>query len=247
MALLKALAAQTLGLVFTACFMRVWPDIFHGTGRLLLTQGIVAALSSGILRQPPWWPVIHLLFLPAAVTLLNLAIPPHWYLLIVLILTLIFWGTVKGDVPLFLSSSAVAGAIIEIVNAEHAQQFADLGAGVGSVTIPLAKHSPHVKIDAFERAPLPWAINHWRSRKLINIKSSRESFWSCDLAQYDVVFAFLSPAAMPGLGAKIRLSMRPGSLFISSSFPVPEWEPEFIKQVCDRRQTQLFCYRVGFL
>lgn len=244
MRLLKALMAQILGVVVAVGLTWILPSVFHGTGVLLFIQSVAAAIGSRILRQPPWWVVIHLLFLPTAVALLSIQVAAQWYLLIMLLLTLIFWGTIKGDAPLFLSSNVVVDAVIDIVNLERAQSFAELGAGVGSVVIPLAKHCSGLNIDAWERAPLPWAINAWRCRKLANISSYRTSFWTCDFARYDVVFAFLSPAVMPELGIKIRQSMRPGSLFISSSFPVPDWEPEFIRQLNDLRKTQLFCYRV---
>jgi len=203
----------------------------------------MAALWSRVLRQPYWWLPIHFLFLPAAIALLTLQLPSWLYLLIVLLLALVFWGTVKGDVPLFLSSSAVADALTSIVDRENAGTFADLGAGVGSVAVPLAQRRV-MMVDAWERAPLPWLVTAWRGRKLPNMDVKRESLWGCDLAPYDVVFAFLSPAVMAELGEKVRREMRPGSLFVSSSFPIPDWRPESVVQIDDRRRTQLFCYRV---
>ncbi len=219
------------------------PLVFHGAWRLALAQGAAAALWSGILRQPYWWTPIHLLFLPTAIALLTLQLPSWLYLLIVLLLALVFWGTVKGDVPLFLSSTAVADALTVIVDRENAGAFADLGAGVGSVAVPLAQRRA-LKVDAWEYAPLPWLIILWRCRKLPNATVKRASLWDCDLARYDVVFAFLSPAVMAKLGEKVRREMRPGSLFISSSFPIPDWQTESIVQIEDRRRTKLFCYRV---
>ncbi len=219
------------------------PEFFHGAGRLALTQGAAAAICSNILRQPYWWTPIHLLFLPAAITLLTLQLPSCLYLLILLLLGLVFWGTIKGDVPLFLSSTFVADALASIVDREHAQAFADLGAGVGSVAVPLAQQRS-LMVEAWEHAPLPWLITSWRCRKLPNTSVKCTSLWVCDLARYDLVFAFLSPAVMMKLGEKIRREMRPGSLFISSSFPIPDWEPEAIIQTEDRRSTRLFCYRI---
>jgi hypothetical protein len=219
------------------------PVLFHGAWRLALMQGATAALWSRVLRQPYWWLPIHFLFLPAVIALLTLQLPSWLYLLIVLLLALVFWGTVKGDVPLFLSSSAVADALTSIVDRENAGMFADLGAGVGSVAVPLARRLS-IKVDAWERAPLPWLITAWRCRKLPNADVKRESLWGCDLDRYDVVFAFLSPAVMSELGEKIRREMRPGSLFVSSSFPIPDWRPESVVQIDDRRRTKLFCYRV---
>jgi len=219
------------------------PALFHGEWRLALVQGVAAGFCSIVLRQPYWWLPIHLLFLPMAVVMLTLQLPSWLYLFLVLLLALVFWGTVKGDVPLFLSSAAVADAVIAIVERENAETFADLGAGIGSVAAPLAQRC-FVQVDAWERAPLPWLITAWRCRKLPNAAAKRASLWHCDLARYDAVFAFLSPAVMAELGGKVRREMRPGSLFISSSFPVPAWQPESVIQVKDRRGTRLFCYRV---
>jgi hypothetical protein len=230
-----------LALAFALAWMT--PALFLGAWRLALVQGVAAALWSRVLRQPYWWTPIHLLFLPAAIALLTLQLPSWLYLLIVLALALVFWGTVKGDVPLFLSSTAVADTLAVIVDRENAGMFADLGAGVGSVAVPLA-HSRTMMVDAWERAPLPWLVTAWRCRKLPNATAKCESLWGCDLARYDVVFAFLSPAVMAKLGEKVRREMRPGSLFVSSSFPVPDWQSESVVQIEDRRGVKLFCYRV---
>lgn len=241
--LFKALAAQVLGLTFAIVLAWMSPALFHGAWRLALVQGALAALWSVVLRQPYWWAPIHLLFLPAAIALLTLQLPSWLYLLIVLLLALVFWGTVKGDVPLFLSSTAVADAVATIVDRENVAAFADLGAGVGSVAVPLAQHRA-LRVDAWEYAPLPWLITAWRCRKLPNATAKRESLWGCDLGRYDVVFAFLSPAVMVELGDKVRREMHPGSLFISSSFPIPDWQPESIVDIEDSRRTKLFCYRI---
>ena len=129
--------------------------------------------------------------------------------------------------PLFLSSTAVADAVAAIVERENADMFADLGAGIGSVAVPLAERRA-MTVDAWECAPLPWLITAWRCRKTAECDARRASLWGCDLGRYEVVFAFLSPAVMAELGEKVRREMRPGSLFISSSFPIPDWEPESI-------------------
>lgn len=217
--------------------------LLHDTSHLILLQGAAAAVCSVVLRQRYWWLLIHLLFLPTAIALLTLQLPSWLYLLLVLLLALVFWGTIKGDVPLFLSSTAVAEALAAIVDQERAKVFADLGAGVGSVAVPLAQQR-NISVDAFEQAPLPWLITAWRCRKLANATVKRSSLWRCDLARYDVLFAFLSPAVMVELGKKVRGEMRPGSLFVSSSFPIPDWQAESVLQLDDRRQTRLFCYRL---
>jgi hypothetical protein len=241
--LVKALAAQALGLAVALVLAWLLPTLFSGAWRLALAQGFAAAFCCLLLRQPNWWFPIHLLFLPMAIAMLTLQLPSWLYLFFVLLLVLVYWGTVKGDVPLFLSSAGVAEAVANFVEQENASAFADLGAGTGSIAAPLARRRS-MRIDAWERAPLPWLVCRWRCRKLPNVIVRRASFWRSDLTGYEVVFAFLSPAVMVELGDKVRQQMRPGSLFISSSFPVPAWQPESIVEVQDRRKTMLYCYRV---
>lgn len=242
MQMLKGLVAQVCGLALAALALKFFP-----TGGLWLLGGLqisAACLISRLLRQPSWWMPIHLLFFPAVLVAQMLHLPGWFYLGGLVLLGLVFWGTVKGDVPLYLSSPAVAEAVIAIADKEQAGRFIDLGAGVGSVAEPLAKRMPNLLVEAWERAPLPWAVTAWRSRRLPNLSVVRGSLWACDLSVYDVVFAFLSPQPMPALGEKLKKEMHAGTLFVSSSFPVPEWRPESVVEVRDRRTTTLYCYRM---
>lgn len=240
---LKAFAAQLISLIAVLLLAR----LTHITGLwpLILIQAVGAALLSRALRQPTWWIPIHLSLAPATAAMLSLQIPSWIYLMAALLLALVFWGTVKGDVPLFLSSTAVADALQDIINRENAESMIDLGAGIGSVTVPLAKHHPGLKIESWERAPIPWMITTWRSRCQSNTTVVRQNLWTCNLSRFDVVFAFLSPAPMPQLGEKALREMRPGSLLVSSTFIVPDWVPETIVDLNDHMHTKLFCYRIS--
>lgn len=244
MQLFKSLLCQIL-----AVLMIVWlnPWLSQLTGDiffLMLIQGSIAAILSIVIRQPSWWRPMHLFFLPSVWVMLSLPVPDELYLLVFLLMLVVFWGTVKGDVPLFLSSTAVTDALSEIISKQQAANLIELGAGIGSVVAPLARRQPDVQITALENAPLPWLILCWRCRKLANVRVLRSSLWDCDLAAYDLAFAFLSPLVMVRLGDKVRQQMRPGSCLISSSFIVPDWQPDRVMQLADRRKTQLFCYRL---
>jgi hypothetical protein len=244
MSLLKALACQAIGLIIAILLAINVPQLVFGFWLVVVFQGIIAAVTSRLCHQAIWWMPIHLLFLPAAIGLSILTLPSGLYLLTLLVFTLVFWGTVKGDVPLFLSSSAVAEALISLVKQEKADRFVELGAGVGSVVVPLAKHLFSLNIIAIERAPLPWLILRWRSRLMANVTVQNKSLWDCDLANQKIVFAFLSPLYMGQLGEKVRREMHSGSLFVTSSFSVPDWQAESVIQLSDRRKTKLYCYRI---
>lgn len=242
MPLLKAILAQAGSWLVVLAALRLLPISFGWP--LLIVQPLLASVLARRLGQARWWIPIHLAFTPAAAAMATLAIPSWAYLVIALLMGLVFWGTVKGDVPLFLSSHAANEALKTLVDRERATQFIDLGAGLGTVTVALARHRPSMTVEAWERAPIPWLITQWRSQGLPNALVYRMSFWECDLSIFDVVFAFLSPAAMPRLGEKARREMKPGSLLVSSNFPVPDWEPESVIEIEDRMQTRLYCYRM---
>lgn len=243
MQLVKALLSQLLACVSLLGLRVAFPSI--SVWQFVLIQAGLAGLFSCGFRQPYWWLPIHLLFMPAVLLGLTWQIPAWLYLLVLLLLTLLFWGTVKGDVPLFLSSSAVSEALIEIINREQAQSFVDIGAGLATVVVPLAKARQDMAVVALERAPLPWLLAAWRCRNLANVRVGRSSFWGWDLREFDVVFAFLSPLVMAQIGEKIQREMRAGCLFVSSSFPIPNSEAESVLELNDRRKTKLYCYRIG--
>lgn len=240
----RALLAQLIGLTVAAVLAWVMPQVFRDIWSIAVAQGFVALMASKWLEQPGWWQPIHLAFLPLVLAATTLHLPSEIYLIAFALLMLVFWGTAGGDVPLFLSSREVVMALAEIADEERARTFIDLGAGVGSVVVPLAKHFPLLQVEAWERAPIPWAMTALRARKLANLALRRESFWNANLANYDIVFAFLSPAVMAEVGDKVRREMRPGALFVSSSFPVPEWRPEIKVEIEDVRGTVLYGYRI---
>ena len=244
MQLSKALLCQLLALG-TLLALKVWSPLPLAPWLVAGLQALLAAALSRLVKQPIWWQAIHLVFMPAILLGLSWQLPAWLYLAILWLLTLVFWGTVKGDVPLFLSSSAVSDALIDIVQRERAKSFVDIGAGLASVVLPLALARPQLRIAAFERAPLPCWLAGWRCRKLPNVEVRLASFWDQELGEFDVVFAFLSPLVMIRIGEKVRSEMRAGSLFVSSSFPIPDCRPESVLELADRRKTRLYCYRLG--
>jgi hypothetical protein len=207
-----------------------------------LMQGIMAAFFGLLLRQAWWWMIIHVLFFPLIVWFLLLQWGAWTYLLVSSVFILVFWRTITGNVPVFFSSQAVVQAVAELVEEKDIMHFAELGAGIGTVAKPLADNYPLLKVHAFENAPLLWLVNVWRSRKMFNLHAFRHCFWQVNLANYDLVFAYLSPSVMSKLGAKVRTEMRVGSLFVSSSFPVQNWEADTVIYLDDWQKTCLFCY-----
>ncbi len=205
---------------------------------------ITAYLLASLTGQAWWWRLIHLLFAPLLWAASQLAIAPGWYLLAFLLLLLVFRGAAGGQVPLYLSNRATITALCAFLDARPELHFLDLGAGFGSVVATLAKQRPDGHFTGVENAPLTWLIGRIRCAGLHNCAWRWDNLWQIDLANFNVVHAFLSPTPMAALWEKACQQMAPGSLFISNSFPVPDVEPLQILEINDARQTRLFCYRI---
>lgn len=235
-----------------------------------LLCGLFATTLSHFAGLARWWLIIQFLFVPALVLMLALNIPSGFFLAAFLILLVVYWSTFHTQVPFYLSSnkvwhaletqlpfpSAATSDLASIVCSPGQMasssirgagfRFIDLGSGLGGVLTHLAAVRPDGHYCGVESAPLPFLWSWLR----INLGGYRNcnvqwgSLWNCDLAQYNVVFAYLSPVPMERLWRKARTEMRPGSVFISSTFAVPEQAPHQTVQVNDLHQSRLLVWRM---
>jgi len=244
LAALKALAAQLLAWLLVAAGCLALGRPLAASLSLAALQGALAAGIGVLLKSERWWMAIHLAFSPALVAALRLDLPPAFPLAVLAGLTFVFWTTFRGEVPLFLSSRATADALLSLLPQHAGLQVADLGAGTGGLLRRLAQARPDARFTGIEHAPLPFLAARLSARGLGNLVIERSDLWRRPLADQDLVFAFLSPRVMPRLWKKARAEMRPGTLLVSSSFPVPDTPPEQVVEVSDRRGTRLYCYRM---
>ncbi|MDO8292988.1 MAG: class I SAM-dependent methyltransferase [Gallionella sp.] len=217
-----------------------------------LLCGLLAASLSRLVGLARWWLPIQLLFAPALVLMLALNIPPGFFLAAFLILLAVYWSTFRTQVPLYLSSNKVWHALEDFLpGAKTGFRFIDLGSGLGGVLTHLADARPDGHYRGVESAPLPllWSWLRIKLGGYRNCNVQWGSIWDdslgiCDLAQYDVVFAYLSPVPMERLWRKARAEMRPGTVFISSTFAVPEQTPHETVQVDDLHRSTLLVWRM---
>ena len=214
-----------------------------------LLCGLLAASLSRLAGLARWWLPIQLLFAPALVLALALNIPPGFFLAAFLILLAVYWSTFRTQVPLYLSSNKVWRALEDFLPQQKTDtgfRFVDLGSGLGGVLTHLADARPDGQYVGVESAPLPFLWS-WLRVKLGGYRNCNVrwgSIWNDDLAQYDVVFAYLSPVPMERLWRKARAEMRPGTLFISSTFTVPDQAPQQTIQVDDLHRSTLLIWRM---
>jgi SAM-dependent methyltransferase len=183
-----------------------------------------------------WWLPIHALFVPGLVWTLGFGLPPVYALGAFCLLASLYWGVSRTRVPLFLSSRAAALAVAGLLPQERSFSFLDLGCGLGGVLACLARARPAGRYYGIESAPLPFLLS-WLRAALVeqSCRISWGDFRDLDLGRYDVVYAYLSPAAMGDLWRKARREMRSGSLLISNGFAVPGVPPALTVATGDSR------------
>lgn len=206
--------------------------------------GAVALLLATLSRQPWWWRAMHAAFLPLAWLVSQLTIDPGWFLLAFILLLLIYRGAITEQVPLYLTNRATVSELDLLIGNCPDVRFVDLGAGIGSTLFPLARLRRSGHFCGVENAPLTWLVGRLRCLFQGGVDWRWGDLWQIDLGQFDVVYSFLSPAPMAALWEKARREMKPGSLLISNSFPVPDIPPsESIAVDCAPTRT-LYCYRL---
>jgi SAM-dependent methyltransferase len=216
-----ALAATMLAAMPT--FMQVDLPL----GFVALLQGSIAAALSWWRRLAPWWLAIQLLFPAALLAGAGLGLPPWLYLAGFVALLLVYWSTFRTQVPYFPSGKRAWEAVANLLPAGRPLYVIDIGSGLGGLVLDLARRRPESTFAGIELAPLPWLISRLRAAMKGNhARFVRGDYEQLDLGDYDVVFAYLSPAAMDALWRKASAEMRPGALLLSYEFSIGAKPPD---------------------
>ncbi len=239
-----ALAVQLVAAALTLTLLGLLKQI-GGTPSALAAVAVQAALATALsigLRQPRWWWLIHAGFVPAVGLAHSLALPGWVYLLALLLAWLLFGGIDRSRVPLYLSGRAALDTL-EAALPERGQVL-DIGAGTGTVLLRWSARR-QLRAVGIEHAWLPWAITALRLRRRGSAATLLRGDWAAlDLAPFDLVYAFLSPAAMPALWAQARQQMRAGSLLVSNRFEIPGVPPERSLAYGPRPDDRLLLWRM---
>lgn len=209
---------------------------------LVVGQGILAALLSRWFGLPGWWQLINLLFCPLAWLAADSGIDRRWFLAGFALLAITSLGSLKTRVPLYLSSRRAVEEIAKRLPDRPGVRVVDLGCGLGGLLMGLAATRADSCLNGVEMAPLNWLVSRLRLGRKANVRLG--SLWREDLAAYDVVYAYLSPAPMAQLWDKVRREMRPGSLFISNSFAVPGVAADETVALHDLTDSRLLIWRL---
>lgn len=226
---LKAILIQVLA--FPLLLLLVYAMARAGVAMSLLAvagaQGVLAALITWRAGLARWWCAIGLLFAPALLGASQLALPPVVFLLAFIFLLSLYWSTFRTQVPFYPSGPKVWRAVAELIAQQPGVRLVDIGSGLGGLVLDLARRRPDGQFEGIELAPLPWLISRLRAQLAgSGARFLRGDYEALDFGQYDVVFAYLSPAAMAALWRKAEREMLPGSMLLSYEFKIAARAPD---------------------
>lgn len=192
----------------------------------LLSHICMVSLLAKLAGMPVWWRWIHVIFPLAVVFMQQVALPAGVYFAGFIMTLALYWSVYNTRVPFYPSFPSTWRAMHRILEQhadDHSLKVLDIGSGIGDIAMFLAKQRIHDDVSGIEIAPLPWAISAVRAIfSGTSVKFTLGDYRQLDFAELDVVFAYLSPAVMNDVWQKVQQEMQPGSLFVSSEFPVPD-------------------------
>jgi hypothetical protein len=195
---------------------------------LVILQSVSAVALCMIAGMAVWWRWIHGVFPLAMYVMAIFSLPNEFYLIGFLVTLSVFWTTFRSQVPFFPSRPIVHEKVAGLLSQFQAARMIDIGSGLGDMSMTIAKQQKQCQVEGIEIAPMPWLIS------VIRAKWNRSSasfqlgnYEALDFGQYDLVFAYLSPAAMPDLWQKAQQDMHAGSLLVSYEFEIPNVSPAF--------------------
>lgn len=209
-----------------------------------LVQGVIATTLAYLLVMDRWWLWIHLLFAPALVLVALTGLPPWLFLTGFFLLFLVHGATYRTQVPTHLSRREAIAAVVKLLPSQPGFSCIDLGCGFGGVLGALARSRRDGKYCGIEAALLPFVAS-WIRGRIDGYPTRWGNLWDVDLAGYDVVYAYLSPAAMPRLWEKAQREMRPDAVLISNNFLIPGASPELTINVDKRKDAVVYLWRIG--
>jgi len=143
---------------------------------------------------------------------------------VIILIALLLFG-LQGP-PFVASDDDSAAQMIEMIGKLKPHHILDMGSGNGKLVILLAAKG--YKVDGIELNPLLV----WRSRRSIKKVGLQDratikwgSFWTYDVAEYDIIVLYVIKHIMPRLEKKLQAELKPGASIISNYFVFPNLKP----------------------
>ncbi len=219
-----------------------WPVFQSIPVSLLLATAVAFGLAAWIGLPLPW-KCFNVILPVAAASSLAIEIPAWIFLIPLVLLAAVYAPAIWTRVPYYPTPTSAYALILAELPTDRPFTFIDIGCGFGDLLTFLSQRRPNGRFIGVEVGPLPYLVSALRSTRHSNLSIAFQDMWRLNLGEYDFVYTFLSPAAMPRVWEKASREMNDGALFITNSFPVPA-DPSEVLDVKDERASKLYLHRI---
>ncbi len=154
--------------------------------------------------------------------------------------------TLATGAPPTPTSGPVRAAVMKLLPESIDGPAFELGAGWGSLAVPLARRYPKNRVIAFERSPVPWMMC-WLRKALggpTNLRVQRADFMKAPLSEAALVVCYLGPKGTQAVKAKLEAELKPGCLVLSHTFAIRGWTPVTELTAGDIYRSPVYLYRI---
>ncbi len=158
-------------------------------------------------------------------------------------LSVVLWSLKNGISPMPTSEKVKSKLLVSIPPKIHGT-IIDLGSGWGNMAIRLAKQFPQCHVIGYETSPVPYYFSKiWLFfDKIPNLQFRKKNFFSVNLKDSSLIYTYLYPGAMKILYNKFEEELIPGTIVVSNTFAVPQWDPVQVLEVKDIYNTRIYMY-----
>ena len=131
--------------------------------------------------------------------------------------------------PFDTTSRKTLQKMIKLAKIKKGDKVADLGSGVGTIVIKLARNPLVKEAHGYEINPFFVWISRKRIRRLGLEKKAfihQKNFMKADFSKYNVIFIFQIWYVMNWLESKLKKSMKKGSKVVSNTWKFKNWKPK---------------------
>jgi hypothetical protein len=160
------------------------------------------------------------------------------------VLSITIWSLKNGIVPM-PTTRRQTQCILQNLPQDPGPMIFDLGSGLGTLAISLARQFPKSAITGVESSPIPF----WISKilrvilRVPNLSFQRNDILRPSLENASAVVVYLHRAGIRNLKPKLEQELKSGVWILSNTFAFPEWKPLKVVNTGDFNNTKIYVYR----
>lgn len=142
------------------------------------------------------------------------------------------------------TSKKVKHRFLQALPKEMTGTIFELGAGWGTLAIPLAKRYPKCQVIALENSWIPFLVCKLRLRLsgLNNLQILRKDFFKASFREANLIVCYLHPGAMQKLKTKFQTEISQMTLIATHTFSISGWTPVHTEVINDLYSTHIYHY-----